>query len=141
MLSSFQYAERSATTPARISSNTSMGSPPGFAGGFSGTSGATPMVAGAVALLWSARPELKGRPVESAELLRGSAVQLTSSQDCGGFSGAAVPNPVYGWGRIDIAAAVAGLTHPPLVPAGPTRTVPIVTTHHRSPPTRMPPRP
>jgi subtilisin family serine protease len=80
--------------------------PAGYTGGFSGTSGATPMVAGAVALLWSAAPALQGHPVETADLLRRTAVPLTSLQDCGGYAGAAVPNAVFGWGRIDIEAAV-----------------------------------
>jgi len=31
---------------------------------------------------------------------------LTSTQDCGGFSGLEVPNPVFGWGRIDVTNAL-----------------------------------
>jgi serine protease AprX len=114
--------------------------PSGYSGGFSGTSGATPMVAGAVALLWSARPELKGQPIETADLLRGSAVQLTSPQDCGAWAGAAVPNAVFGWGRVDVAAAVAGETHPPIVPGGPTRALPAATSRHRPRSTVVAPR-
>jgi subtilisin family serine protease len=118
--------------------------PSGYSGGFSGTSGATPMVAGAVALLWSARPQLKGQPIESADLLRSSALPLTcsnnASYDCGGWPGAAVPNAVFGWGRIDIAAAVAGETHPPVDLCAPTRAAPTATSHRRPPSTLVPPR-
>lgn len=80
--------------------------PSGFNGGFSGTSGSTPMVAGAVALLWSAVPALTGQPLASADILRHSAVPLVSAQDCGSYPGASVPNAVFGWGRLDIEAAV-----------------------------------
>ena len=38
-------------------------------------------------------------------ILEQSAVHLTSSQGCGGDSATAVPNNVYGWGRIDALAA------------------------------------
>jgi hypothetical protein len=68
---------------------------------------ATPHVAGAVALLWSAAPSLANRVPETEALLRETAVRLSSEQECGGVSGSAVPNPVSGWGRIDVAAAVA----------------------------------
>lgn len=74
---------------------------------FSGTSAASPHVAGAVALLWSAVPNLRGQPSESADILRHAATPLTSLQNCGLFPGSAVPNAVFGWGRIDIEAAVA----------------------------------
>jgi serine protease AprX len=80
--------------------------PSGYRGGFSGTSGATPIVAGAVALLWSAIPSLAGHPIESADLLRETAAPLISAQDCGPYPGGVVPNAVFGWGRLDIEAAV-----------------------------------
>ena len=73
---------------------------------FSGTSMATPHVSGAVALLWSAAPWLAGHVPETEELLRTTAVRLTSDQQCGGISGSAVPNPIFGWGRLDVLAAV-----------------------------------
>ena len=96
--------------------------PTGFRSGFSGTSGSGPEVAGAAALLLSAAPQLSGQPVATADLLRRSAVPLTSTQDCGGFPGSAVPNPIFGSGRLDIAAAVllamptAARTRPVLSP-------------------------
>ena len=76
---------------------------------FSGTSMAAPHVSGAVALLWSAVPSLAGRVPETEALLRSTAVRLTSDQSCGGIPGSAIPNPVFGWGRLDVAAAVAAM--------------------------------
>ena len=94
--------------------------PPAAYSPFSGTSMATPHVAGAVALLWSAVPSLTGRVPETEEILRSTAVRLTSEEVCGGISGSAIPNPVFGWGRIDVAAAVAaarlGVTPPEPAP-------------------------
>jgi serine protease AprX len=74
---------------------------------FGGTSGASPHVAGAVALLWSALPYLAGRVDETEELLETSAVPLTSAIVCSGLPGSEVPNPLFGWGRLDVAAAYA----------------------------------
>ncbi|HYR46219.1 MAG TPA: hypothetical protein VER78_04370, partial [Thermoanaerobaculia bacterium] len=65
-----------------------------------------PHVTGAVALLWSAVPQLIGQVAATTSLLERTAVPLTAAQDCGGFPGAAVPNPIFGWGRVDVAAAV-----------------------------------
>jgi serine protease AprX len=78
-------------------------------GPFGGTSGASPHVAGAIALLWSAVPALAGRVDATEEVLEATALPLTSVIDCGGLSGGAVPNPVFGWGRLDVAAALAVL--------------------------------
>lgn len=88
--------------------------PTGYRTGFSGTSASAPHVAGALALLWSGRPDLVGNVPASRALLESTAVRLTSVQDCGRFPGSAVPNAVFGYGRLDVAAALAVST-PPLV--------------------------
>ena len=68
-----------------------------------GTSMAGPHVAGAVALLWSAIPSLRGQISETETILNNSAVHINSAScDAGGGS----PNNVYGHGRLDIKAAV-----------------------------------
>ena len=72
---------------------------------FSGTSMATPHIAGAMALLWSAIPSLRHQLTASRDALNNSAVHIDSTQ-CGD---AGPPNNVYGWGRVDIFAAVGGV--------------------------------
>jgi len=67
-----------------------------------GTSMATPHIAGSMALLWSAHPELKNQIDTSRDTLN-SAAHFISSTQCGT---AGPPNNVYGWGRVDILAAV-----------------------------------
>lgn len=70
----------------------------------SGTSMAAPHVTGAVALLWSARPELQGRIRKTKKILTASAHPRTDkrcSQD------EAFPGNVYGFGFIDLRAALA----------------------------------
>lgn len=75
-------------------------------GSMSGTSMAGPHVAGAVALLMQINPGLKGNPAAVAELLRSSAVPLTTTtQVCGGIPSTTFPNPVQGYGQIDMVAA------------------------------------
>lgn len=73
---------------------------------YSGTSEAAPYVAGAVALLWSADPTLIGHVEETANLLRLTADPQTSKENCGGTDGISWPNNTYGWGIINIAAAL-----------------------------------
>jgi subtilisin family serine protease len=84
----------------------------GYQGGFSGTSGSAPHVTGAIALLWSAAPQLIGKVAATTDLLRHTALPLTATQDCGGFPGSVVPNAVFGWGRLDVAAAVNSAAPP-----------------------------
>jgi subtilisin family serine protease len=96
--------------------------PPADYGSSSGTSMATPHVSGAVALLWSAAPWLANHVPETEELLRETAVRLTADQECGGIPGSAIPNPVFGWGRLDVAAAVsAALASAPAPPSAAPR--------------------
>jgi subtilisin family serine protease len=70
--------------------------PGGYAGGWNGTSMAGPHVAGLVALLLSAHPELKGEVDAIERIIEQTAVPC----------GASVPNATYGWGRIDALAAL-----------------------------------
>ena len=84
----------------------------------SGTSMATPHISGAMALLWSAIPSLRHQLTASRDALNNSAVFISSTA-CGA---AGPPNNVYGWGRIDIFAAVGGGTPTPTPTATPTAT-------------------
>lgn len=77
----------------------------------SGTSMAAPHVAGMVALLISANPELAGEVDELEALITSTAKPLTSTQECGGIPGDEVPNNTFGWGRIDVLAAGGALPH------------------------------
>jgi len=83
-----------------------------------GTSMATPHIAGAMALLWSAIPNLRHQIQESRDALNNSAVFISSTQ-CGAEG---PPNNVYGWGRVDIAAAVGTPSPTPSPSPTPTAT-------------------
>jgi serine protease AprX len=72
----------------------------------SGTSMAGPHVAGLVALMISANPNLRGSVDEIRNMIEQSAVRKTTTQLCGSDTTSSVPNNVYGWGRIDALTAV-----------------------------------
>ena len=71
-------------------------------GFLSGTSMATPHVAGAVALIWSAVPNLKNNIAATETILNETAHHL-STTEC---AGSGWPNNLYGYGRLDVLAAV-----------------------------------
>lgn len=84
--------------------------PGGFYAISSGTSMAAPHVAGAVALLWSASPALKGDVVATRAILDQGAINA-ADLSCGGSG---TNNNMWGEGRLDIAMAVS------MSPRGPT---------------------
>ena len=78
----------------------------GYESGWSGTSMAGPHVAGLVALLISAKPELRGQVTEIETTIERTALPRTTGQACGGDLPNEIPNNTYGWGRIDALTAV-----------------------------------
>jgi hypothetical protein len=86
-----------------------------------GTSMAGPHVAGATALLWSAEPALVGDLGRTEAILSETAQHLTPDANCpagprlaavcacDGDGLDSVPNNVYGWGLVDVLAAVQQL--------------------------------
>lgn len=78
----------------------------GYQGYWSGTSMAAPHVAGAVALLWQAKPYLKGNVDGTSSLLKMTATPMKSLLNCGG-SGQSIPNNVFGYGLLNIYSAVS----------------------------------
>jgi subtilisin family serine protease len=76
----------------------------------SGTSMATPHLAGAVALIWSAQPLLQG-DVDGTRTIIDSTAIATSDLTCGGT---ATDNNVWGRGKLDAFAAVTAALAPPV---------------------------
>jgi subtilisin family serine protease len=76
--------------------------PGGGYGNSSGTSMASPHVAGQVALLLAARPDLEGDVAAIEECIRATAVPLWNTQTCGGIPSGDVPNNVFGHGRVQL---------------------------------------
>ncbi|HNU05969.1 MAG TPA: S8 family serine peptidase [Anaerolineae bacterium] len=81
----------------------------------SGTSMASPHVAGLVALLVSVRPDWAGNVDQLENTINATAVQLTFSQTCGGIPGSQFPNNTIGYGRIDAYAAYQAAVIPTAV--------------------------
>lgn len=76
---------------------------------FSGTSMASPHTAAAVALLWSAKPQVKGLIRISRCMISQSSrpvVHQSFQQNCGGTGATTRPNNLWGYGLIDAYGAV-----------------------------------
>jgi subtilisin family serine protease len=77
--------------------------PPNTYATLDGTSMATPHIAGAIAVLYSAKPQLIG-DVDGTELaLENSAVHINSSE-CS--SNGSYPNNLYGYGFVNVFRAI-----------------------------------
>jgi len=68
---------------------------------------AAPQVAGAVAILWQAKPaKYKHNIAATLNVLEQTATHLRSTQSCGSFNGQAIPNAVFGYGLLNILSAI-----------------------------------
>ena len=79
----------------------------GYSDGVSGTSVAAPHVAGSIALLWQAKPSLKGNIDKTQQVLQLSTVpgQYPTVVHCG-LTPSNRPNNNFGWGILNILNAV-----------------------------------
>ena len=68
---------------------------------------AAPEIAGAVALLWQAKPaKYRANLAATQTVLTQTATHLTSTQSCGSYNGKAIPNAVFGYGMLNVLTAV-----------------------------------
>ena len=107
----------------------------------SGTSMAGPHVVGVIALLWSARPQLERDIAATKNILQNTAnpnVVVSPVQTCGGIPSSQIPNNTFGYGRVDVLAAVNSVPEETPTPVPPTATetsVPPTVTNTVVPPT------
>lgn len=80
-------------------------------GSMSGTSMSAPHAAGAVALLWSAFPDLKRDVFSTEAILRASATPLPVTETCGATLAGSVPNNTSGWGILNVKSAYDRLVY------------------------------
>jgi hypothetical protein len=66
---------------------------------------AAPELAGGVALLWQAKPDLVGDVAHTETIFTHTSRHMKSTQNCGG-SGQNIPNNVFGWGILNVVHAV-----------------------------------
>lgn len=91
--------------------------------GFSGTSGATPVVSGVLALMFQANPRLTAKQARNVLCETATRVDLANAAyDADGWS------PYYGCGRVDAGAAVAAVANG--APAAPVPTLVSDTAEH-----------